>query len=215
MLGALVAGVVGAAGAIVEGAVSVSEGLAIVGLAIQGLKAIGNVIVCLAKALGIIKPELDVEDLGDRAMQAEEMGIKPEQFDSYEEWVRKIEKDDWGYDPEKNKGIDPKEKVAEGIKVASGVAIERFADLPMVDFLILSGTNKDFFTMDRMKELGDLANSDPEAFGKVVSYVTGAAKDRTAIGDATDILMDIEKTLQPGMDDGEAYRIAASFYEMK
>lgn len=64
--------ILGAIGAIVTAAVTVSKALAVVGLAGQGLKVIGNAIASIAKALGIIKPERDVEEIGDRALQAEE-----------------------------------------------------------------------------------------------------------------------------------------------
>ena len=77
-------------------AVTVSKALAVVGLAVQGLKIVGNAIVSIAKALGIIKPERTVEEIGDRALQAEEKGITPDKYESYEAWIKEIEKDDWG-----------------------------------------------------------------------------------------------------------------------
>lgn len=49
-LGALIAGAVGT---IVAAAVSVTKALAVAGLAIQGLKAIGAVFTALCKALGL------------------------------------------------------------------------------------------------------------------------------------------------------------------
>lgn len=54
-LGALIAGAVGT---IVAAAVSVTKALAVAGLAIQGLKAIGAVFTALCKALGLIKRKL-------------------------------------------------------------------------------------------------------------------------------------------------------------
>lgn len=211
MLG-IIAGVVGS---IVTAAVSVSKVLVSVGLAVQGLKMIGNAIGSIAKALGIIKPERDVEELGDRALQAEEQGITPDQYSSYAAWVRDIEKDDWGYDPEKNKDMDPEKKIEKGVEVSSGVAIESFPELPIQEFLTLAGTNQDFFTMDRMAEIGKLANTDVDAFGKIINYVTGAAKDHTSINDACDIMIDLEKIIEPGISDDQAYDKVAEFYSLK
>ena len=76
--------IAGALSALAAGAVAVSKALGVVWLAAQGLKIIGNAVASVAKTLGIIKPETDVEEIGDRALQAEHQGILPENFGSYE-----------------------------------------------------------------------------------------------------------------------------------
>jgi len=48
------------------------------------LKTIVTILETIAKALGIIKPEEDTEELGDKAMKAEK---KPEDFDSINEYI--------------------------------------------------------------------------------------------------------------------------------
>ncbi|MBO5470040.1 MAG: hypothetical protein J6A03_09930 [Lachnospiraceae bacterium] len=207
--------IAGAVGTIVSGALAITKALSIASLTIQGLKLLGNAIAMIAKALGIIKPERDVEEVGDRALQAEEKGIKPENYASYEEWVKKIERDDWGFDPEKNKDMDPKEKVLKGIEVASAVTIEKFPDLPIEDFIKMSVTKNDFLTEDRMLEVSKLAKDDHDGFAKIVGYVTGETKDRTSLNEAEDMLMDIEKTITPGLDDDAAYDRVARFYTNK
>ena len=129
--------ILGTIGAIVAAAVTVSKALAVVGLAVQGLKIVGNAIVSIAKALGIIKPERTVEEIGDRALQAEEKGITPDKYESYEAWIKEIEKDDWGYDPEKNKDMDLQKKILKGVEVATAVTMERFPGLPTKNSLVL------------------------------------------------------------------------------
>ncbi len=66
-----------------------------------------------------------------------------------------------------------------------------------------------------MSEIGKLAQTDQDAFGKVVNYVTGSAKDHTTVNDAVDLLLDIEKTIEPGISDDYAYDRVASFYTIK
>jgi len=207
--------ILGAIGAIVTAAVSVSKALAVVGLAVQGLKVIGNAVASIAKALGIIKPERDVADIGDRALQAEEKGMTPDKFSSYEAWVKAIEKDDWGYDPEKNKDMDEKTKILKGVEVSSGVTMERFPGLPIQDFFKLTAKNPEFFTVERMDEIGKIAGNDEDEFGKIVNYVTGSAKDHTTVDAATDILMDIERAIDPGMSENIAYDKVAGYKGMK
>lgn len=207
--------ILGAIGAIITAAVNVSKALALVGLAVKGLKVIGNAIASIAKALGIIKPERDVEEIGDRALQAEEKGMTPEMYDSYEAWVRDIEKDDWGYDPEKNKDMEPQQKILKGVEVSTAVTMERFPELPVQEFFSVAGNNREFFTVDRMNEIGKLASSNSDAFEKVINYVTGVAKDHKTVEAATDILMDIEKVINPGVSENTAYDRVARYRGLK
>lgn len=206
--------ILGAIGAIVTAAVTVSKALAVVGLAVQGLKVIGNAIASIAKALGVIKPERDVEEIGDRALQAEEKGMTLDKYSSYEAWVKDIEKDDWGYDPEKNKDMDSQKKVLKGVEVSTAVTMERFPDLPIQEFFSLAGKNQEFFTVERMDEIGKLARDDSDAFSQVVNYVTGSAKDHTTVDAASDILMDIERTIAPEVSENVAYDKVAGYKGM-
>lgn len=207
--------ILGAIGAIVTAAVTVSKALAVVGLAVQGLKVLGNAIASIAKALGIIKPERDIEEIGDRALQAEEKGITPDKYSSYEAWVKDIEKDDWGYDPEKNRDMDSQDKVLKGVEVSTAVTMERFPGLPIQEFFSLAGKNQGFFTVERMDEIGKLASADSDTFSKVVNYVTGSAKDHATVDAASDILMDIERTIDPGLSENLAYDRVATYKGMK
>ena len=74
----LAAGVIGAIGSIVKS-------LAVVELAIRGLKAVIGLLVNVAKSLGLI--EEPNPELAEKALQAEEdEGITPDDFDTYEEF---------------------------------------------------------------------------------------------------------------------------------
>lgn len=207
--------ILGAIGVITTAAITVSKALAVVGLAIQGLKVIGNAIASIAKALGIIKPERDIEEIGDRALQAEEKGMTPDKYSSYEAWVKDIERDDWGYDPEKNKDMDLEKKVLKGVEVSTAITIERFPELPIQEFFSLAGKNPEFFTIERMDEIGKLASDDSDAFSKVVNYITDSAKDHTTVDAASDILMDIEQIIEPGISENVAYDKVAGYKGMK
>lgn len=206
--------IAGALGALVSGAVAVSKALAVVGMAIQGLKVIGNAIASIAKVLGIIKPERDIQDIGDRALQAEEKGMTPDKYSTYETWLRAIEEDDWGYDPEKNKDMDSEKKILKGIEVTTAVTMERFPDLPIQDFFTIAANKPEFFTGERINAIGNLAKNDLDSFSKVVNYVTGSI-DRSSLQDASATLVDIEKNLTPGISDDAAYDKVASFYNSK
>lgn len=98
--------------AIISFTVSVTKAIVTLGLAAEGLTAIGNALTAIGKALGLIRPETQVENLGDQALQAEEAGITPDAFDAYEDYVKAVES--FQLDPEKSKQFTPEEKVKKG-----------------------------------------------------------------------------------------------------
>lgn len=208
----IIAGIVGAVSAVLSVAASITKALGVVGLAVEGLKVIGAAIMSIAKALGIIKPEREIDELGDRALQAEEKGMKPEGYDSYEAWVKDIEKDDWGYDPEKNKDMPVEDKIMKGLEVSSGVVVEKFPTAPIEQFIVSTAENSDFFTPERFEELGKLAATDKDAFEKIVCSMTGVEKNHEAVKDSVHTLMNVEKNMSGGqLSDNEAYKKVMSY----
>ena len=107
--------------AIISFTVSVTKAIVTLGLAAEGLTAIGNALTAIGKALGLIRPETQVEDLGDQALQAEEAGITPDAFDAYEDYVKAVES--FQLDPEKSKQFTPAEKEKNQSKLANGESI--------------------------------------------------------------------------------------------
>jgi hypothetical protein len=105
--------------------------------------------------------------------------------------------------------MDPEDKVLKGVEVSTAVTMERFPGLPIQEFFSLAGKNPEFFTVERMDEIGKLANADSDAFSKVVNYVTGSVNDRSTINEAVNSLMDIEKTIDPSVSENTAYVRAA------
>lgn len=132
--------ILGTIAAIAAAATTVTKALAVVGLAVQGLRVIGNVLTSLGKALGLIKPETKVEDLGDKAIQSE---YNPENFDSYADYVKAVEAYD--LDPEKSKLTTEEEKIKKGMELAAGVTIEKYQDFPIEEFCVAVGQNPEFF----------------------------------------------------------------------
>lgn len=61
------------------------------------------------QALGIIGPDENAKELGDKAIQAEEEGITPENYDSYEEYMDAVRK--FELDPEKSEQIEDEDKL--------------------------------------------------------------------------------------------------------
>lgn len=188
-------------GTIAAAATTVTKALAVVGLAVQGLRVIGNVLTSLGKALGLIKPETKVEDLGDKAIQSE---YNPENFDSYADYVKAVEAYD--LDPEKSKLTTEEEKIKKGMELAAGVTIEKYQDFPIEEFCVAVGQNPEFFTEAKMGEIAKLMEADGQYIPSILNYVNGSEKDSKKIQAAVDTLLGVEKSVNPGISDKEAYR---------
>lgn len=187
--------ILGTIAAISAAAVSVAKSLAVVGLAVEGLKLLGNAIMGIAKALGLIKPQSNVEDLGDKALQAEADGITIDEYDSYAEYVKAVE--DYDADPEKSKLIPEDIKVQKGIELTTGVLIEKFPELPVADFIEYVGKNPGYFTEGRMREIGNLIKNDGKCIANILNYMNGSEKDDLVIDRTIQSLMNIEKKVNP------------------
>lgn len=193
--------ILGTIAAIAAAATTVTKALAVVGLAVQGLRVIGNVLTSLGKALGLIKPETKVEDLGDKAIQSE---YNPENFDSYADYVKAVEAYD--LDPEKSKLTTEEEKIKKGMELAAGVTIEKYQDFPIEEFCVAVGQNPEFFSEAKMGEIAKLMEADGQYIPSILNYVNGSEKDSKKIQSAVDTLLGVEKSVNPGISDKEAYR---------
>ena len=193
--------ILGTIAAIATAATTVAKALAVVGLAVQGLKAIGSVLTSLGKALGLIKPETKVEDLGDKAIQS---GLNPDDYNSYAEYVQAVE--EYDLDPEKSKEISEEEKIQKGMELAAGVIIEKFDGFPIQEFCIAVGQNPEFFSEAKMGEIAKLIESDGKYISGILNYVNGTEKDEVKIQDTIDTLVNVEKSVDPSISDKDAFK---------
>ncbi len=191
-------------GTILTVATTIGKALAVAGLAVEGLKALGNAFVALGKALGLIKPETNVEDLGDRAIQAEEAGIKPENFSSYQEYVKNVES--FQTDPEKSKKISETDKLSKGIEVTAALTAEKYPDFPTEAFYKYAMSNPQYFTADRMSEFGKIIERSVDMAKIVFGYMNGTERNTEKMALARETLTKIEKTINPSISDSDALK---------
>lgn len=187
---------------LITAAIAVTKALTVIGLAVEGLKTVGNAVMGIVKALGIVKPERQIDDLGDRALQAEEDGIVPEKFESYEGYVRAIE--EFAVDPERSRLYTEEDKVKKGIEVTTALTMERFPELPVGDFFEMAAKNPEYFNVARMDEIGKLAVKDGTFLSGIMNYISGTEKRAGAIEQIEDVLIHIEQTVSPEISDSDA-----------
>ena len=187
--------------AVTTAVAGVMKGLAVAGLALQGLKSLAAPLLELGKELGLIESETDVEDLGDKAIQSD---LKPDDFDCYEEYLKAVE--DYKLDPEKSKMSTEEKKIQKGIELTVGVMIEKYQDFPMGEFINMIGHNQSFFTESKMGELAKVIKTDGQSITDILHYVDGTEKNSTKIQGTVDTLLEIEKNTNPGLSDKEAFK---------
>lgn len=164
------------------------------------LEAIGNAILEIAKVFGVVTESENVEDLGEKALQAEEDGIKPEDYKSCEEYIKAIEK----YEINPDKKHDPETAREEGAKIATALALEM---CPAVNIEKLIGVYTNRLVMkepDYLAEIYKLAATNPSAANAVADYLTKHAKTADVIDLAKSTLLAIEKNTIPDISDTDA-----------
>lgn len=186
---------------IVAAATSVTNVLVSVSLVLRDLKEIGNILVTLGKALGLIKPDIKVSELGDKALQS---GYNPEDYDSYLEYVNAVE--NYNLDPEKSNLTTEEDKLKKAMELAVGVTIEKYENLPVQEFCIAVGENIKYFTESKIKEIGKLIQLDEFNISRILNYINGTERDSKQIQSVVDTLMEVEKISNPEISEKEAYK---------
>lgn len=189
---------------IVRAAVTITEALAVAKLAVEGLKMLCGALMCVAKAMGLLKPENKVDELGDKALQAAEAGIVPEDFDTYAEYVRQVEA--FEVDPKRSAVYTDTQKVLKGAELTAGVMLEELPDLPVEQFFIYAGKNPEYFTETRMDALGAQLKEDPGLLSDVLGYLDGTEKNDLKLDRAMTALIEIEKKIDPEISDRDALK---------
>lgn len=203
-IGAAIIGAVGTAiGAIASCAAGVVKGLAVIGMAVEGIKAIGGVFMGIAKALGIIEDEnMDVEELGDKAIQSD---YKPENFESYEKYVDAVKQ--FQTDPERSAQISEEDKVKKGTEVVAGISIEKYgSDVDFKEFSKLL-SNSNFITKDspeKFMKLVEALPDNPAAFDSAVKFLNDSPMSKSRMEAGMELLKNNEKALSPGLSDTDA-----------
>ena len=147
----------------------------------------------ILKGLGLIKPDEEVTDLGDKALQAEEEGIAPENYSTYEEYLKAIE--DFDVDPEKSKEIDEGKKLEKGVEVITATLVERYGEV-MGDLLLVIGKNQPYF-MARMPFITTVVRDTVTNFGDIARCFLGTETDTKKVTDTLRVLYDVEKKVNP------------------
>lgn len=161
------------------------------------IKSIANIVF---KVLDIFQPDDDVEDMGDRALQAAEQGIKPDNFDTYDEYIAEIK--NFKPDPDKSATLSSAEKIGAGLAVGT-TGMEKKFDAPagsLAPIWVLAASNPTYFNADRLVGIVQSGHSVTD----VMRYFEGKLGPADAVN-TRDILMGMERQRTPEKTDTAIY----------
>ena len=162
------------------------------------LGMVASALVGVCQIFSILRQDEKAEDLGERALQAAESGIRPENFDRYDDYLDSIRK--FEINPEKSAQYSPDIKAAAGMQVAISSLEDHFKTpvgalygLPILVAMSYSGVDeKSFFDKDRLSALLKTTHD----INAVVDYLDGRlGRSERATVETT--LLKAEQSLMP------------------
>ncbi|MBP1549884.1 MAG: hypothetical protein J6A05_07755 [Oscillospiraceae bacterium] len=171
---------------------------------VNGIKTFVEVVIDAAKAIGIIKSDVNAETLGTQSLQAKDSGIEfgAEGFDTYKATFDEVS--NVTIDTEKSNNYSPEDKLRAAGELVTGVLIESHPGIEKILKLATSGDSiSSFFTPARIAEY---IKSDVN-FTNVAAYLKGTMVSDDMISQTADELKHVEKNISPELSEQEISRI--------
>lgn len=177
---------------LVPAMLSVTKVLGIASLALDVIKTIANVCSSIAKALGVCKENENIEDVGERSLQAEEKtGKTLKDYPSFEEYQKAI--NSFEIDPKINhtevekytRGID---EIFRAIKVKA----ENLDITSVLEYVAKFGA-EGFFTPTNINSILATGSKAPELLSNILSVLNNTQNDQKVLSSTIDEMIKIIK----------------------
>ena len=184
----------------VTSAISVVVG----GLSSLAISAACSVCTSIGKALGIIKEDEDIEGIGEKCKQAEESGIKPENYQKFEDYQKAI--DSFEIDP--NKKHSPEECIKRGIEHVNLAAKVLMPQLNLEAVINYLGKvdGEGFFNTKNLDSILNTCKTEPDFMNNVLGVLNKTEKDQSILSTTIDKMITIEKSTNPNISENDALR---------
>lgn len=163
---------------------------------IEILRVAGAIVQTVLQVAGVFGANERIDEMGDRALQASEQGIVPEQFDSFDEYLDRIR--EIPLDPEKSAKTSEYEKIGAGLAIGATALDRHFkvADGVMENLVVMAFAKPGFFNGERLSAiLGKTTD-----ITSIMNYFDGKLDFKSAVA-VEKTLADVERTLSPGKSD--------------
>ena len=161
---------------------------------IQALNALSKGLTAFGNALGLFETD-DPEKLGTKRIQAEEAGIEPENYDTYDEYLKAI--DDFEIDEERALEISVEDKLAKAVQHTLEAVDNKYPEAN-AEMLARGALNvPEFYSDDvRFTELAKLVANDPEKINLIGKLLCGELEGDEYY-DAIDMVISAEQAANP------------------
>lgn len=181
------------------------------GLAIEVAKLVGNILTEIVKALGIINPDENATDLGDKALQAEAQGIVPEKYDNYQEYLKAVQ--NFELDPEKSTCFSEIDKLSKGVELIALGANKKFNNINILPLALLIAAvfPPVVLTGPTMSTLGTLIAKNPNLVPALIGYLDGSLRNGKDLKLAQESIVEVLRANNPNLKEEELRKQAAAY----
>ena len=171
---------------------------------LEVFKIVGKSLCEIGQCLGILPPDKEIEDIGDQALQADEAGIKPENYSNYEDYKKAVES--FEVNPERSRQLTLEQKIQKALEYESLGLCMKYPELPIEKIFTTVAQNSVYLTPERTAQLGSLIKDNVGLLADITNYISGEEKSFDKVDSVLGVLTDIEKKLEPGITDAEAMK---------
>lgn len=178
---------------IASAAVSIAKSITVIASAVS---VVAHTVISVCKALGLIEnSNMKTEELGEKALVAQETDqLKPENFQTFEEYVKAIE--NFNVDPVKAEKYSLEEKLQKGLELTTGLLIGKFGETAG-EVLREAAKRPDFFDSTRTLHYLEKASSNELNIGNISKLLDGKLKNIDMIMETKGQMNSTEKGLNP------------------
>lgn len=160
------------------------------------LKVVEGIANTISQLMGVFKPDEKAEDIGDRAIQAAEKYVTPDQFETnanYMDFLRSFEPN-----PKRSENITASEKIISGLSIAGRGLDEKFKqpEGTMANLWLLAATKPEYFDAEKLSQL---LKSGPDVLS-VMDYFEGKLGGGDSL-EVEDALVELDKKIKPDADE--------------
>jgi len=163
----------------------------------------------------VIKPNENIQDIGDRALQAEEQGITRESCKNYDEYMEKIRSVQ--LDPEVTKQTPESNKEFAGSIVVENGIKEKMPNLQTSSLWAIAALAPAIFTKERIDNWVKLADKHKIPLASISKFLLSTLGKKFNLSDfkelanvnadqGRDLVVNAEKQLNPGAQDSDIFK---------
>lgn len=143
------------------------------------------------KELGFLPPEENIIDLGNKAIQAEEQGIRPENYDSYNEYLTAVQA--FEIDDERTDFIDENKKIEKGVEIITATLVEDYGEIIMDLFMLIA--KHPYYFENRMSYFLEIQKTDPHILSDITRYIEKKENDIDIADKTLGKIYEVEKKI--------------------